>query len=47
MKNKKKQDIILAVVCAVIGIALLLLIPQEVRVVSTGVRGAVTARTFP
>lgn len=47
MKNKKKQDTILAVVCAVIGIALLLLIPQEVRVVSTGVRGAVTARTFP
>lgn len=47
MKNKKKQDIILAVVCAVIGIALLLLIPQEVRVVSTGARGAVTARTFP
>ena len=47
MKNKKKQGTILAVVCAVIGIALLLLVPQEVRVVSTGARGAVTARTFP
>lgn len=47
MKNKKKQDIILAAVCLLLGAAILLLIPQEVRVVSTGARGTVTARTFP
>lgn len=47
MKNKKKQDIILAVVCLLLGAVILLLVPQQVRVVSTGARGAVTARTFP
>lgn len=45
--KKYLQDLILSVVCIGISAALLLSIPGQVRIISTGARASIDAQTFP